>query len=62
MANFMAGAVKHKGALRATAKRSGMISGDQKLTLADVRKLKKSKDAKTRRRATLAETFMTSGR
>jgi hypothetical protein len=56
--HWMKGAVKHPGALRATAKRIGLIKGDEKLTLADVGKLKRSSDATTRRRATLAETFM----
>ena len=55
--HFMATAVKHPGALRATAKRKGLIHGDQTLSHAVLEKLKHSKDATTRKRATLAETF-----
>lgn len=59
MSQWMQGAVKHPGALRATAKRAGLLKGkDDHLTLADISKLKRSKDPTTRRRATLAETFM----
>lgn len=55
--NFMATAVKHPGALRATAKRAGYIKGNQTLSHATLEKLKHSANPKTRRRATLAETF-----
>jgi hypothetical protein len=54
---WMAAAVKHPGALRATAKREGLIRGDQTLSHRVLAKLANSKDPKTRRRATLAETF-----
>jgi hypothetical protein len=53
----MAGAVKHPGALRATAKRRGLIHGNQNLSMSAIRTLERSSDARTRRRATLAETF-----
>lgn len=56
--NFMAGAVKHPGALRATAKAEGLIKGDESLTASDITKIKASKNPLTRKRATLAETFM----
>jgi hypothetical protein len=55
--HWMAGAVKHPGALRATAKREGLIHGAQTLSHAALEKLKRSKSPQTRRRATLAETF-----
>ena len=53
----MKGAVKHPGALRATAKRMGLINGDETLSGSVIAKLKKSSNPTTRRRATLAETF-----
>lgn len=56
-AKWMQGAVKHPGALRATAKRMGMIKGDQMLTPSILSELAKSKNPTTRRRATLAQTF-----
>jgi hypothetical protein len=55
--DWMKGAVKHPGALRATAKREGLIKGDQTLSMKAIKTLEKSKDATTRKRATLAETF-----
>ncbi len=57
-AHWMAGAVKHPGALRATAKRMGMLKGDEPLSILDVKRLKRSSDPLTRKRATLAQTFM----
>lgn len=54
---WMAGAVKHPGALRATAKRERLITGGQKLSSADLDKLARSKDPTTRKRAALAKTF-----
>lgn len=54
---WMAGAVKHPGALRATAKREHLITGGQKLSSADLDKLARSKDPTTRKRAALAKTF-----
>jgi hypothetical protein len=55
--NWIAGAVKHPGALRATAKAKGLISGDQKLSTSDLGILSHSVDALTRKRAALAKTF-----
>jgi len=46
-----------KGALRATAKRDGLVKGDEKLSAADLDKLAKSKNPTTRKRAALAKTF-----
>lgn len=47
-----------KGALRATAKREGLIKGKEKLSGADLNKLADSKkNPTTRKRATLAKTF-----
>lgn len=54
---FIQKAIKHKGALRATAKRDGLIKGDEKLSKADIGKLEKSKNPTTRKRAQLAETL-----
>ena len=63
MTKWMQGAVKHKGALRATAKRAGILTKThKKLTLADIEKLEKSSNPMTRKRATLAETFARSRR
>lgn len=55
--HWMKGAVKHPGALRATAKRDGLIKGDEKLSGKDINKLEHSKNPTTRKRAELAETF-----
>ncbi len=46
-----------KGALRSTAKREGLIKGDEKLSKADLNKLADSKNPTTRKRAALAKTF-----
>lgn len=46
-----------KGVLRETAKKEGLIKGTQKLSRADLGKLKDSKSPVTRKRAVLAETF-----
>ncbi len=53
----MKGAVKHPGALRATAKRMGLITGGEALSAADLQKLARSKNPTTRKRAALAKTF-----
>jgi hypothetical protein len=45
-----------KGALRATAKRKGLLKGDEKLSKTDLHKLEKM-GGKTARRARLAETL-----
>lgn len=54
---WMTTAVKKPGALRATAKREGLIKGDEKLSAADLNKLADSKNPTTRKRANLAKTF-----
>ena len=46
-----------KGALRKTAKRKGLIKGDEKLSKSDLNKLEKM-GGKTARRARLAETLI----
>lgn len=53
---FLKQAIKHPGALRATAKRMGLISGDETLSQSDLDKLK-AKGGKTAQRARLAETM-----
>lgn len=55
--HWMQGAVRHPGALRATAKRMGLIKGNETLSMSVLHKLERSKNPTTRRRATLAETF-----
>jgi hypothetical protein len=47
----------NKGELRKTAKRKGLIKGDEKLSKSDLRKLKKM-GGKTAKRARLAETLI----
>jgi hypothetical protein len=58
---WMQKAVKHEGALRATAKRLGLIKGDEKLTAGILSKLmahaKKADDTTLMRRVNLARTF-----
>jgi len=49
-------AIKKKGALRATAKKEGLIKGEEKLSMTDLKKLEK-KGGKTAQRARLAETL-----
>lgn len=46
-----------KGALRKTAKAKGLIKGDEKLSMSDIKKLEKSPNKKTASRARLAEKF-----
>lgn len=48
---------KHKGALRATAKKMGLVHGDAPLSETVLGKLEKSKNPTTRKRADLAETL-----
>lgn len=55
--DWIAGAIKKPGALRATAKREGLVKGDQKIPKADIKKLEHSKNPTTRRRAELAQTL-----
>lgn len=53
--HWIAGAIKHPGALRATAKKLGMISGGEALSRDDLEKLARSKNGKTAKRARFAE-------
>jgi len=53
---WISGAIKHPGSLRATAKREGLIKGDEKLSSADLTKLA-AKGGKTAKRANLARTL-----
>ncbi|WP_420961080.1 hypothetical protein [Brucella sp. IR073] len=55
--DWIAGAIKKPGSLRATAKRDGLIKGNEPLTRADLHKFADSHSATTRRRAQLAETL-----
>tara|TARA_R100000808_G_scaffold125_1_gene896 strand:- start:663 stop:1301 length:639 start_codon:yes stop_codon:yes gene_type:complete len=59
--DWIQGAVKKPGALRAVAKKEGLIKGDEKLSGVDLKKLaaqaKKKKDKKLAQRVNLAETF-----
>ena len=59
--NWIQGAVKKPGALRATAAREGLIKGDQKLSSSDLSKLgaqaKKSGNSLLAKRVSLAKTF-----
>lgn len=54
---WMQGLKLKSGSLRATAKRRGMIEGNEKLTASDLETLSKSKNPLTRKRANLAKTF-----
>jgi hypothetical protein len=55
--NWIQEATKNnKGALRRTAKREGLIKGDEKLSMTDIKKLEKM-GGKTSKRAHLAETL-----
>jgi len=58
MANkkWIQGAIKHEGALRKTAKKQHLIKGDEKLSMADLKKLEQE-GGKTAKRAHLAETL-----
>jgi hypothetical protein len=49
-------AMKHKGALRETAKKQHLIKGDEKLSMEDLKKLEKE-GGKTAKQAYLAETL-----
>lgn len=53
---WIQGAMKKKGALRAEAKRIGLIKGDEKLSMDDLKKLE-AKGGKTAQRARLAMTL-----
>jgi len=60
--NWIKGAIQKPGSLRATAKREGLIKGNQKLSSTDLNKLANSKNPTTRKRADLAKTFKKMGR
>lgn len=53
--DFIKGAIKHPGALRATAKRLGLITGGEALSALDLQKLARSKDKTTVKRARFAQ-------
>lgn len=55
--NWIKGAIKKPGALRETAKRDGLVKGDEKLSKTDIKKLEKSKNPTTAKRARLAATL-----
>lgn len=55
--DFIKGAIKHPGALRATAKRMGMITGGEAMSAMDLQKLARSKNPKTAKRAQFAKTL-----
>jgi hypothetical protein len=55
--HWIKGAIERPGSLRATAKRDGLIKGDQDLSFADLKKLSRSDNRTTQRRAELAETL-----
>lgn len=58
---FIQSAIKRKGALRAKAKRAGLIKGDEKLSASDIATLKarakRRGDTRTVRQANLATTL-----
>lgn len=56
MANWIKGAIKHPGALRAKAKRAGLVKGDAPLSETALGKLKKQ-GGTTAKQANLAETL-----
>ena len=55
---WIAGAIKKPGALRATAKREGLLSGNKPITETMLGKLSKSENKTTAKRANLAKTLM----
>ena len=55
--HWIAGAIKHPGALRATAKKEGLVKGDAPLNSTVLGKLADSKNPTTRKRANLAKTL-----
>lgn len=54
--NWIKGAIKHPGALRATAKRKGLVKGDEPLSATDLEELS-AMGGKTAKRAALAKTL-----
>lgn len=57
--HWIAGAIKHPGALKATAKRMGLLKGDGKITQTILGKISaKSDDPTTKKRVALARTLL----
>ena len=56
--NWIAGAIKHTGALTETAKRMGLVKSGQSMSMEDINTLLSSKNPTTRKRASLARTLM----
>lgn len=56
--HWIAGAVKHPGALKATAKREGLLHSGGKITRTMLGKLAKTGGTKTKKRVALAKTLM----
>ena len=57
MAKWIAKAIKRPGALRAKAKRRGLVKGDEPLSGSDLSVLSKSKSTRTKRQVALARTL-----
>lgn len=57
MANFIQRAIKRPGALRAKARRRGLIKGDEPLSQSDLDELRRSGDTRTKRQVALARTL-----
>lgn len=55
--NFIQKAIKNPGALRATAKRRGLVKGEEPLTESDLNIMAKGGDTTTKRRVALARTL-----
>jgi len=62
MAKWIQKAIKRPGALRAKAKRKGLVKGNEKLSSSDLSKLSSSGDTRTKRQANLARTLKGLGR
>lgn len=54
---WIKGAIKHPGALREKAMRMGLVKKGESLSDADLNRLSKSGDTKTKRRVALARTL-----
>ena len=61
-AMFIQGAIKRPGALRAKAKRKGLVKGDESLSSSDLASLSKGGDTRTKRQVNLARTLKHLGR
>lgn len=57
MAKWIKKAIKHPGALRAKAKRMGLVKGDESLSSSDLNRLSSSGDTATKRQVALARTL-----